>query len=375
MLAWLTAFSGRTNNISVGPLLPLLQADLHLSYAQGGLLFAIPVLMMGLFAIPSGLLVARIGVKRMLLLSLVLLAAGGGLRALSNGAASLFAFTALTGAGIGLVQPVLPRLIKDWFSGRAGVFTGIYSSGFPMGAVAGAALAVPLAVGLHLTWRGPFVLWSVVVWLLVIGWLFVPLHESQAKASLAPFARIFTNRLCWTVSAVFLSQSMVYYVLNASLTSYYQSFGWPLAHAASTVAFLSVGGLVGGFCGPVASDHVGRRPVMLTSALVAILAILGLLAAPQHVYWLWAMLSGASTAGLFTVCLIIPVDVAGAEEVGAFTGLMLAVGYGGVIVGPTLVGLLRDVTGSYLYGMLALLAVALVQLWLTIITPETAPGR
>ncbi|MGH2470525.1 MAG: hypothetical protein ACRDGF_10645, partial [Chloroflexota bacterium] len=82
-----------------------------------------------------------------------------------------------------------------------------------------------------------------------------------------------------------------------------------------------------------------------------------------------------ATAALFTVLLTIPVDVASADEVGAFTGLMLGVGYGGVVVGPSLIGLLRDVSGTYVYGLLALLAVAGVMLWLTFIMPETAPGR
>lgn len=358
-------------------MLPLMQADLHLSFAEAGLLFSIPVLMMGLFSIPSGLIIARLGVKWTLLISLTLLGAGGALRATASSAGPLFVFTALTGTGIGLVQPTLPRLVKDWFQERTGTVTGVYSSGFVIGAVVATAITVPLLLPLSgaLTWRGPFLVWSALVWLSLAAWLLVRGPRDRGGESLAPFARVFRNRLCWLLAFVFLSQSIIYYVLNSWLTSFYQSYGWSLAAAASSLTFLSIGSVVGGFGGPVLSDRVGRRPVMRWAALLTIVGVAGLLLRPLELYWLWALLVGGFTAVLFTIGFVIPVDVAKPAEVGAFTGLMLAVGYGGVIVGPTAIGLLRDLTGSNLYGMIALLAIAVVQLWLVWLVPETKPER
>lgn len=376
-LAWLSAFSARSSTISVGPVLPLMQRDLHLSYAQAGFLFSLPVLMMGLFAIPSGLIIARLGSRWVLLISLSMVAVGGGLRALSGNAPVLFICTAITGAGIGLLQPVLPRLVKDWCSERTGMITGIYSSGFPVGAVLAASLAVPVLLPLSgaLSWRGPFLLWSAVVWLTVVGWLLVRRPGSRQRESLEAFRGIFKNRLCWLVSGLFLSQSMIYYVLNSWLTSYYQGFGWSLGAAASTLAFLSGGSVIGGFSGPAGSDRIGRRKLLLIAAAGALIGLLGLLLAPTHIYWFWSLLLGACTAALFTTCLLIPVDVATAGEVGAFSGLMMAVGYAGVIVGPPLVGLLRDLTGRDVFGLIALLGVGLVELWLVLRMPETDPRR
>lgn len=375
MLAWLTAFSARSNLISVGPVLPLIQAELRLSYAQAGLLFAIPILMMGLCSIPGGLIIAKLGVKPVLIFSLALLGIGGGLRAISANAPSLFVFTAMAGAGVGLVQPVLPRLVKDRFATNTGIITGIYTSGFAVGATVVAALAIPVLVPLSgsLTWRGPFILWGGLVAIVVVGWLFVPASQGRPKESLAPFARIFRNRLCWIAAGIFLTQSVIYYVLNSWLASYYQSLGFPLAKAASTIAFVAGGSIVFGFGGPVISDRLGRRPPFLVAAVGVIAGILGLMLWPVQGYRLWPLLLGSSTAVLFTTSFVIPVDVAAADEVGAFTGLMLTVGYGGVVIGPTLIGLLRDVTGSNFLGLLTMLGVAIVELWLTILMPETSP--
>jgi MFS transporter, CP family, cyanate transporter len=374
-LAWLTAFSSRSNTISVGPVLPLIQQDLGLSYAQAGFLFSIPVLMMGLFSIPSGLIMARLGVKPVLILSLTLLALGGGLRAVAANGPALFGFTALLGAGIGLVQPALPRLIKDRFTHNTGVMTGIYSNGFAVGATTAAALAVPVLVPFSgaLTWRGPFILWAVVVAATALAWIFVPGGQSRGGESLAPFARIFRSRICWLASAIFLTQSLLFYILNSWLTSYYQSLGFSLATAASTVALLSAASIVFGFAGPALSDRAGRRPPFIIAGVGSVLGVLGLILWPSQVYWLWPLLIGSSTSVLFTTGFVIPVDVARADEVGAFTGLMLTVGFGGVVVGPPLVGFLRDATGSNLYGLLVMLGIAAGQLWLTLLMPETSP--
>jgi MFS transporter, CP family, cyanate transporter len=373
-LAWLTAFSSRSNTISVGPVLPLIQNDLGLSYAQAGLLFSIPVLMMGLFAIPSGLIMARLGVKPVLVLSLSLLGLGGGLRALAANGAQLFAATALLGAGIGLVQPALPRLIKDRFTRNTGVMTGIYSNGFAVGATTAAALSIPVLVPFSgsLTWRGPFLIWAVVVGFTAVAWLFVSGGASRGGESLAPFARIFRSRLCWLFSGIFLTQSLLYYILNSWLASYYQGLGFPLATAASTLALLSGSSIVFGFSGPALSDRFGRRPPFVVAGIGSVAGVLGLMLWP-HVYWLWPLMIGSSTSVLFTTGFVIPVDLAPADEVGAFTGLMLTVGFGGVVVGPPLIGFLRDASGGNLLGLLVMLGIAAAQLWLTLVMPETSP--
>lgn len=374
-LAWLTAFSSRSNTISVGPVLPLIQRDLSLSYAQAGFLFSIPVLMMGLFSIPSGLIMARLGVKPVLVLSLTLLALGGGLRALATTGASLFAFTALLGAGIGLVQPALPRLIKDRFTRNTGVMTGIYSNGFSVGATTAAALAIPVLVPFSgtLSWRGPFLIWATAVGVTALAWLFVPGGSSRGGESLAPFARIFRSRLCWLFSGIFLTQSLLYYILNSWLASYYQSLGFPLATAASTLALLSGSSIVFGFSGPALSDRFGRRPPFIVAGVVSVAGVLGLILWPAQAYWLWPLMIGSSTSVLFTTGFVIPVDLAPADEVGAFTGLMLTVGFGGVVVGPPLIGFLRDASGTNFPGLLVMLGIATGQLCLTLLMPETSP--
>jgi len=72
---------------AVGPLLPQLQEDLGLSHTEAGLLGTIPVLCMGLFALPTPFFVNRLGTRGVFGWSLAVIAAAGLARAASPDAA------------------------------------------------------------------------------------------------------------------------------------------------------------------------------------------------------------------------------------------------------------------------------------------------
>src|SRR5436190_11742314 len=82
-LSWVAAANTRFSTLSVAPLLPLVVADLRLSGAGAGLLFGLPVLLMGVCSIPGGALADRLGPGRTVALGLTLMGLGGGARALA----------------------------------------------------------------------------------------------------------------------------------------------------------------------------------------------------------------------------------------------------------------------------------------------------
>ena len=156
-LAWLAAFNLRSGFIGIGPVLPALTVDLGLSFAQASFLVAVPTLMMGLMAVPGGALVDRWGPSPVIAVGLTLVALGGGLRAFATGLVLLLALTFLFGAGIGLSQPSLPRIMRSRFPFRLGVTTGIYASGLISGSIVGASLTGPILdqMGEPAAWRLP----------------------------------------------------------------------------------------------------------------------------------------------------------------------------------------------------------------------------
>src|SRR5215210_8069045 len=82
---FLSALALRPQLVGVGPLIPAAAEDLHVSHAVAGLLGTIPVLCMGLFAPPAGLLSARTGTRLAIALCLACIAAFGVLRAAAPG--------------------------------------------------------------------------------------------------------------------------------------------------------------------------------------------------------------------------------------------------------------------------------------------------
>ncbi len=89
--------------LAIPPLLPLIQRDLHLSYTAAGLLTSLPLLLMGGFALPAGLLAGRLGGRRRGA-GAVLLAGGAILRGVWPAVVPLYIFTVVLSAGITLAQ-------------------------------------------------------------------------------------------------------------------------------------------------------------------------------------------------------------------------------------------------------------------------------
>jgi len=101
---------------------PLIHDDLHLTETQVGLLIGLPLGLFAVAAVPGSLLVARIGMRRTMLIGLALTALASAGRSASLNAWMLYGTTALMGFGgrdhaaraAALVRAWVPRLMSDW---------------------------------------------------------------------------------------------------------------------------------------------------------------------------------------------------------------------------------------------------------------------
>lgn len=95
--------------------MPLVVEDFGITRAAAGLLVSLPMLVAAAFGILGGMLVARIGVRRALLLGWVAMA----LLTLSLLAPDFYSMLALRlalGFGFALIVPATGPLLMDWFS-------------------------------------------------------------------------------------------------------------------------------------------------------------------------------------------------------------------------------------------------------------------
>lgn len=114
LLLWLTGNALRLSILAIPPVLALIQADLHLSGTEIGVLTGLPVILFAAAAVPGSLLIARVGAVPALVIGLLLAAAGSALRGLAPEITALYAATIVMGAGIAIMQPSLPPIVRAW---------------------------------------------------------------------------------------------------------------------------------------------------------------------------------------------------------------------------------------------------------------------
>ena len=153
-MLWLSGACLRLTVLAIPPVVPLLHTDLHLSETGIGWLSSLPPMLFAIAAVPGALIIARFGMVPALLVALLLTAAGSALRGAIANVVFLYASTIAMGAGVAIVQTVMPPLVRSWFPQRIGLATTIYTNGLLIGEILPVGLTIPLILPLlHDSWR------------------------------------------------------------------------------------------------------------------------------------------------------------------------------------------------------------------------------
>ncbi len=346
---FLGALALRPQLVGIGPLIPAIQLDLHISHAVAGLLGTIPVLCMGLFAPPAAFLSQRLGSRHALAAALALIGIFGITRAFVPGAAVLILLTVPVGIGMGLGNALLPVGVKERFADHPVFATGVYAAGINVGATLSSATAVPLERALG-DWRDPLLVFSAVTLGLFVLWLVLTREERGHVAASVPrpLALPWRSSLAWRLVAAFFFMSATYYGLNAWLPDVYVERGWSEGKAGALLAVLNGTQIAAGLAVAFLADRMwSRRAWMMGCSGLGVLALLGVVLLPGAGF-LWAFMLGATVGPLFSLTMALPLDVGhGPAEVAAYTGLMLGAGYSLSAASPLVLGAIRDASSGF----------------------------
>lgn len=344
----------------VGPLISDLRHGDGLSGTAVGLLAAAPLLAFGLVSPLGPRLAERFGIERTLAGCMLLLTASLALRPLPS-VVLLFAGTLAAGAGIAVANVLLPALVKRRFGERATFVTGLYSVALGVGAALGAGLAVPSEGWFGGSFRGALALWTPLALVAALVWL--PLLRelpSRTPAAERVRVRLWRDRVAWSVTGFMALQSILFYSMVAWLPEIYRHHGMGKGAAGALLSLALVVGIPMGFVvGWLAGRMRDQRPIALAATLLAFAGYVGVLAAPTTASWLWATLLGTGFGTGFT--LVLALFVLRARDVhhaAALSGMAQSVGYALAAVGPIAVGALHDATGGWTEPLLALIALA-----------------
>lgn len=372
---FLAGLSLRPQLLGIGPLLPFIQDDLNISHAIAGLLVTIPVFCMALSPLLAPIASEWLGLRRAVLASLVLLAIASLLRALVPGVLEILLASVVVGMGLGIAGALLPAAVKEYFNRQPAFATGIYSSGIQLGSALSGAAAVPLAYLLG-GWRGSLIAFSVFIALMAVAWLLLtPTEGVRTVGRLRPPSLPWRSGLVWTIVLLFALRSIIFQGLNAWLPAIYIEHGWSAAEAGALVAVeVGIGFPTTLLVSRWADNRGTRRVFLVGGSLGLVISTVGILLLPDA-GWIWAIILGAGMGTLFPITLTLPLDIStSAAEVAGATALVLGAGYLASASSPFLMGVIRDVAGSFQPVIVFSVALGVASLVVSLLMAELKIG-
>ena len=367
----------------IPPMEYMLKEELHITHAQTSLLFSMPLWMVGVVALPAGLIADRIGFRKAGGIGAILIAVGSLLRGTATDMSSLLAFTFIYGVGFGWAFSSLPKMISAWVPHeKAGIATGVYSAGIFIGSALALAITMPLVFPLTNSVQGVFFIWSIPAIVVAVIW-WTLLKEPSPKSlntESSPRSDVFFRQL---LSKTLKNKNLLllssFYALHSFF--YYTWTGW-----APTLVMLKGGtpelaGFIGSlafwvaipaaFIIPRLAHRVGlRRPFLWAPAITMVIAAWVWANISLDMSWLPMVLVGLADGAILVTVLALPLEMVPEEEVGAASGLLIAAGHIGGPVGPLVGGHILDITGSLNRALLVLVGVAIAMVYISFRLPE-----
>ena len=377
VLLWLSGACLRMTVLAVPPVVPLLHADLHLSETDIGWLSSLPPMLFAVAAVPGAVLIARFGIVPALVVGLLLNAAGSAARAAFSDSTLLYASTIVMAAGVSIMQPSLPPLVRAWFPHRIGFATAVYTTGLLIGEILAAALTIPLILPLvHNSWRLSFVVWSIPV---LATALLVAVYAPQlggAKSGVQSGVKSGVKRsapatgrrwwpdwrrpLIWKLGLILGSVNATYFVTNAFLPDYMTADGRPDL-ISSALAAINLGQLPAAFLMLGLAGRLVTRPwAYAATGTLALICLVGMLT--MHGAWIvfWVAILGFTGAVTLILALALPSVLSAPDDVHRTSAGMFTISYSVAMLLSVIGGWLWDFTHSPVAGFAPVAVCALL---------------
>ncbi len=367
---------------SVPPIMHIIREELFLSHAQVGLIFSIPLITVAAVAILSGALTDKIGIRKVAGIGIIVIIVGSLLRGTSTSFVTLLAFTGLYGAGVGLIYPNLPKLVRTWFPPqRIGLATGIYATGMVIGSALPLAITLPVVFPVTSTFQGVFYIWTIPSIVAAIMWWIVvkePPHNSapikQIGEGTGTSYQIWTNKALWTVAILFFIHTFIFYTWIGWTPQLMVGKGSSPDLAALMTSVIGWSCLPTVFLAPWVSDKIGlRKPFLWATFIILALTSLSAIYVPLSLGWVITAAVGILTGAQFPIILTLASELVPVEGAGRASGTIISIGYVGGLVGPWVAGYIMDITGTLNLVLMVLTVLAILAIYPALRLPETGP--
>ncbi len=362
----LVALNLRAPITSVPPLLVTIATELHLSGAAAGLLTALPVLCMGIFAPVAHAVAHATGREAAIGWALATLTLGTVVRLGSANPVLLYLGAFLAGVGIAIIGTLLPGVVKEHFTHRSGLVTGLYMAGMMVSASVASQATVPLARALG-SWERALGVWAVLGVAALAVWLPVTAHarrQADAEPNGTRPRLPWRSRTAWLLALYLVCNSWEFYTQVTWIPATYELAGRSASGAATLLTTFTVTQAVSGVLGPVLADRMhDLRVLLLPAVLLGGLGTAAIALVPNLAPALWMVVLGTGLGAGFAVGLVLLVLYAADPSASArLTAMAFLISYSAASAGPVVFGWMHDLTADMRVPWLLLVGVAVLQL-------------
>jgi CP family cyanate transporter-like MFS transporter len=370
----LVSINLRPGASSPGPVLEEVRDGLGMSAGVAGAMTGLPGLCFGLVGALAVGFARRVGMTAGIAIGLAAAATGLLLRVTTDSVPVFLLLSVLALAGMAVGNVLVPAWIKA--HGHAVVLMTVYGTGLVVGGTVGSLTTAPVTAARD-SWQTGLGMWGLLVLLAVPLWAWLALRERRTPtehsvSGEAPTGRVAHSPTAIALTVLFGVQSMHAYVQFGWLPQIYRDAGLSASSAGALQALLSSVGIAGALAMPtVIARSRGLHVWMVSFGVMLALGYTGLLVAPATVPWLWALMLGLSGLAFPTAIALITARTRHPSVTAQLSGFVQPVGYALAAIGPFVVGLIHDATGdwSLVLVLLALTSVPLTLAGLRVASP------
>ena len=350
----------------------LIQADLHLTSSQLGVLLSAFFWTYATIQIPVGWLAERYGAHRVLAVGLAIWALATMLVGVVSGYFVLLALRLLLGVGESVGFPCTSKILALTVPNESlGTANGIIAFAYLLGPAVGIVVG-GLLIELY-GWRTAFVVFGMVSLLWLWPWSRVKIQQrslAPVSADVASLWMILRQRSLWGTALGHFSSNYTFYFMLSWLPVYLvRERGFSnlemarlagSAYLVNAVFAIGAGWAIDRYIVRGGSTNFGYKLVMGATHLGAIACMLCMALGPRPValvsIFIYQALCGASSPGVFAVSQIL----AGPAAAGRWVGIQNTIGNFAGIVAPALTGFVIDWTGHFTLAFVIAAAVGVL---------------